>query len=470
MDDILPIRFLESEYDKRLGVYQKWVSGDPTEKVERIYSMSAFQYYDRSKGFIIADYQKYAEYLLITVESIIQNTNDWYIRLYIDNSIIHQHNADRTPWIKTFNKLLGYSRVQIIAVKFPMYYLENGCHQELLPVMFRYLILFDPNVSIILFRDIDNVYTEQHQYFVDTWLERGEEMCFFMNDKYRRQQIGGLSETGEIMLEDIYYTTIFGGLWSIRKPLGSIFSITLWQKLFAYIDEYTKCTTITEYRHHRNYKIKFIYGFDELSLSRVAVPVFIAMGYKSYIIPTRIYDVAFIKNMFLNEKIQDVLLTVSTRNTLALVYDTVINNYWTMDGPIAGLAQYMLCILTNIYYGILTGKSVVHSGDDIKNIIKNDIMPSTLLMGIAIFTFRNHHKYNWYDPIDNDGSEPTHLCGHDIVKRYLETNQPLTFGDWSGNNDEIQDLSDKLCNISITSSSYEYNTACEDHPHNTYGI
>jgi hypothetical protein len=475
MDNLFPIKFSKSEYNKQLGVYQKWISGNPNQKIERIYSMSAFQYYDRSRGFIIADYQKYAEYLLISVESIIQNAPDWYIRVYIDNSIMHQHNKDRKPWVKTFDKLLGYSQVQIVAVKFPRYYMENDCHQELLPVMFRYLTLFDPNVSIILFRDIDNVYTHQHQYFIDRWLERGDEMCFFMNDKYRRQQIGGLADNGDVILEDVAYTTIFGGVWSIRKPMGSIFSTSIWQKLFAYIEEYAQCTTITEYRHHKNYKIKFIYGFDELSLSRVAVPIFLAMGFKSYVIPTRIYDVDFINNMFLNEKVQDLLLTISSSETLGIVYNTIIKNYWDLDGPNSGLAQYMVCILTNIYYGIIAGKSRAHSHSCIRNLIKNEIMPSVLLMGIAVFTFRNHQKYSWYNSIDDtDIDNPTrdHLCGNDVVERYLFTNQRLTLADWSANT-YISDITSEVGNISSGTSSDTssgHSVAIGDCSPDNYGI
>jgi hypothetical protein len=421
MDNLFPINFDQNEYNPYLGVYQKWISGNPQQRIQYIYSMSAFQSYDSKFGFIIADYQKYAEYLLLSINSIITNTQDWYVRVYIDDSILNTNNKDHQFWIKIFNILITYPRVQVIAVKFPKYYIEKQkCHKELLAVMFRYLILFDTNVSVILFRDIDNIYTEQHQYFVDEWLKRGDEICLFMNDKYRRQEIHGLSPNGDILLKDKFYSSIFGGLWNIRKEMSMMFSITIWQKIFAYIEEYTKPINL-----------KFIYGFDELSLSRVVIPIFLKMDYKIYSIPLRIYDVDFIKNMFLNPLITDFLLTVSDKCTIDKVYNTVINNYWTMTGPTAGLAQYMLCILSNIYFGIIIGKGKFSQNILLQNTIKSSIMPSILLMGIGIFTFKNHHIYNWYALPKTDTFNEKKSCGNLVVEKYLNTGELIIYEEWT---------------------------------------
>ena len=181
-----PFIFDENEYNPQLGVYQKWICGDKSQKVEKIFSFSAFQTYYESTGFeAVSTYQKYAEYLYLSVSAITTNMLDWYARIYIDESILNPKNPDNNIWINKIEMIKTMPRVQMICVKFPRYYLSVNCHKELLPVMFRYLALFDKTTSIILFRDIDNIYTEQHNYFITEWLSRGNDICFYMNENYK---------------------------------------------------------------------------------------------------------------------------------------------------------------------------------------------------------------------------------------------------------------------------------------------
>jgi hypothetical protein len=85
--------------------------------------------------------------LYVSVYSILQNTNDWYVRIYIDESVLSDRNTETPIWRDRLEKLIQYDRVQLICVKFPKYYIDE-CHQGLLGVMFRYLTLFDPNVLL----------------------------------------------------------------------------------------------------------------------------------------------------------------------------------------------------------------------------------------------------------------------------------------------------------------------------------
>lgn len=433
-----PLLFYETEFDKTLGLYQKWIHGDPNQKINKLYSMSAFQTYFHNAGFIIADYQKYAEYMHITINSIFENYQEWVVRLYIDESILHPDNSDNPIWKDKLSQLMNSqyaARMQIIAVKFPRYYTRANCHKELLAVMFRYLALFDKNTSIILFRDIDNIYTEQHEYFTNYWISQGSELCFFMNDKYKRQEIAGLSPT-EILLKDEFSITILSGIWNIRKPHGYSFTSTLWQKIFAYIEDSTNVTYKEEYLGYRHYGQRFTYGFDELALTKVAVPIFISMGMNFYAVPVRIYDVDFFKNMFDNTLLTKFIRNLADAKTLQFIKKTVIDDYWAMYNPQAGLSQYILCILTNIYVGIIQKKSRFYLNETFINNMKNKIIPNTLLMAIATFTFKNYKKYNWY-PLPGKSK-----CGSLIVNRFLETNRQITIEEW-------------------TADTYKYNNAGE---------
>jgi hypothetical protein len=93
------MEFLEEEYDPYLGLYQKWLHGNKNESLEKVFSFSAFQYWDKKSGYIkMTDYQKYAEYLYLSVTSIIENTKEYYIRLYIDESLLTDKNPDKLIW------------------------------------------------------------------------------------------------------------------------------------------------------------------------------------------------------------------------------------------------------------------------------------------------------------------------------------------------------------------------------------
>ena len=420
-----PVKFHEDEYDKRLGVYQKWISGDSSKIIEKIYSVSAFQLHLPAFGkFFTNEYQKYAEYLVLMIDSIILRSPEWYIRIYMDESIIHPENSDSVIWNAKLTYLKTLERVQIICVKFPRYYLPNHCHKELLPVMFRYLTLFDPNLSIILLRDIDNIYTEQHEWFVNEWLERGDDICFFMHENYKRQEVVALTTT-DVILSDTYYNTILSGLWNFRKQPGTILPISLWQKIFAYIEDYTDVTLSPEYIGYRHYGQKFNYGFDELSLTRNIIPYFINQGMKIYTVPIRIYDVEFFLNLLENPSLTKFLRNLSDDATIQMIKRILIQNYWVMHTHTSGLAQYILCILTNIYFGILRKKSKYYTSETFINNIKNKVMPNVLLMSIGIFLFKNYKRYNWYPIANKIGS------GSETVSNFLATNKRITIGEWT---------------------------------------
>ena len=415
--------YTKDEFYPKLGVFIKWIHGDKNEKIEKIYSMSAFSAYLPSSGYIICDeYNKYSEYLLLSTKSIIENT-DYHVRIYIDESIFSENNPDKEIWRTTLDEIKKLERIQILCVRFPRYYIEDAqAHPGLLGVMFRYLALFDPNLSVILFRDIDNVWNEQHHYLTKLWLDRGDDVCLFMNEKYKRQQLTGLTEDG-YLLEDKYYSAILSGLWNIRKSFDFAYSPTIWQKCFAYIESYTSSVFKPEYKEYKYYGVPFIYGFDEMALARIMIPIFIHMGHTFYAIPIKIYELEYFHNLFDDPILIKFLPRVSDENTLATIKDIMINNYWHMYTENAGLSQYILCILTNIYFNLITKKNKFYKSEVFLNTLRNRVYPNPLLMGIGLFTFKNFDRYNWY---------PNAKA---VVDKFLLTNTPITLEEWTADSD-----------------------------------
>jgi hypothetical protein len=428
----MQVEYLESDYDPYLGLYKTWVQGDPTQQVECLYCMSAFQLYHKFEGYVHqSTYHKYAEYLRLSVDSIMQST-DWYVRIYIDESVMTPLNPDSELWISILQGFQQYDHVQIICIKMPRYFNEeHRHHQGLLAVLFRYLALFDKNTSIMLFRDIDNIWTEQHQYFVDEWLNRGDQVCLYLNQNYGRQEIMDLTETS-VVLNPIFYKTILSGLWNYHKPLGDILQYTIWAKMFGYIESYTDFVFNAEYTDYVYYGVRFAYGFDELALTRVVIPIFIQNGCSFYAIPIKIYDRNYYQNMFAAPILKKFYKSLSDSDTLQMVEHIMDDNYWNMDFENSGLSQYIVCMLTNIFFRIITQQSKYYISASLINALKTQIYPTILLMGVGLFTFQNFDRYNWYPNKTSDG-------GSSIVRKFIRKNQQLTLGDWTANSDMSND-------------------------------
>ena len=435
MDNVV---FIEREYDTQLGCYIKWLHGNPNQVINKMYSVSAFHFFTSFTGYITHDiYYKYAEYLEQFTLSIINNSPDWFVRIYVDESIFTLKNKENIVWRKKLTNIM-HERVQLICIKMPRYYIpESENHQGLLPVIFRYLPLFDPNVNICLFRDIDNIWTDQHQYFIDRWLSGDEDICLFLNKDYKRQQMKDLTKE-DIILEEKYYTTILSGLWSIRKAEGYTFPIEMWYKIFAYLESYTDFVNDNKYIGYKFHKIRFTYGFDELSLTRILMPMFINMSLTFYAIPLKIYDVNYLNNLFEEPALNKFFKVLTYKGNIDIIKNIIIKDYWQMKTENAGLSQYMLCLLTNIYFNLITKKSKYYKNEIFLNILKTKVYPAPLLMSIGLFTFKNYKKYNWY-PLNHIDT----YSGSNIMETFLSTNKKITLDEFTANskssNEEKED-------------------------------
>jgi hypothetical protein len=344
------------------GCVQKWIHGNPEEKIKKIYSLSVFD-------FVKSSYDKYRVYLKLLINQILKT--DWYIRIYVD----------KPDWVAEYK----HERIQIIQVEMPLY--SGG----FLPVMFRYLAMFDRNLDVILFRDIDNIWNEQHEYFVDKWLEGKEEIFAFMNENYFRQEMVGFSGE-DVVLGNVYYLSVLSGLWGIRRS-GLNLSALLWQRLFAYIETITDFVYDDEYAGLSQYKNRFLYGFDELAMSRVLFPTFINMGLKVYAVPIKIYDEPYIKKLVDDVRMKRFLRGFIAEIDMPEVRHTLLN-YWDMESETAGASQYILYVLTNICFRIINKESRLYSADFFINLLKYQIYPVPVLMGIGLFAFHNFRIYN----------------------------------------------------------------------------
>jgi hypothetical protein len=324
-------------------------------------------------------------------------------------------DAESDAWATVLDAIKN-ERTQIICVRMPRYF-EQGHHQGLVAVMFRYLALFDPSVDICLFRDLDNVWTKQHCYFVDSWLtESNKDIFLFLNTKYTRQQISDLSTDG-LVLDDKHYNVLLSGLWNIRKGFKCC-PVDIWHRMFAYIEDYTDFVTDVRYFDNKHYGVRFTYGFDELALSRVAIPMFLKLGMSVHALPIKIYEPDVYGKLFAVPA-HKVLRSMTSVDVDVLKY-VVIDKYWDMSSVNAGLAQYVLCMISNIYFEIIMGRSFIKNVGLI-DIIRRRVYTAPILMGLGVYTFNHYKKYNWI------------AAGEPTMRRFLQNKERLSFEDLSAN-------------------------------------
>src|SRR5690606_17746861 len=150
------------------------------------------------------------------------------------------------------------------------------------------------HVKYCLFRDIDNIWTQQHDKITRDWIDSGTDVCIFVNNAYTRQQACNMTQQN-IILENKHYNCLLSGFWSVKKEFDFAFSSTIWHKIFAYIESYTEFVYDPKYRDCLYYKNRFIYGFDELALSRIVLPIFMDLNLSFFVVPVKIYDVEYME-------------------------------------------------------------------------------------------------------------------------------------------------------------------------------
>lgn len=361
-----------------LGITQDFLIGGEISR-SKVYSLSLFLLDNNSA-------LKYQRYTKLCVDSLLAQNPDWGVHLYIDKSVSNRFVQ------KAFGSYPP--GLQVIRVQMHRYPDNYG----LLPVLFRYLPLFDPGIEVCVFRDIDNIWTDQDRYFVDTWLSSDCALIAALNDKYLRQQI----RNAQFEYEERYYSCIFAGLWGVRKQAP--IPVALWQLMFAYLEF---STDFIPSRQNR-----FYYGFDEILLSRICVPYFLSKEYKCLAYPVRIYDEVLLRNMTnpllvpagtLRNEMRKLITSFNlpyssykadADQQIAQVRDILVNRYWEITGESAGEAQYALVVLSHLYFYILTG-NVTKYNRRFMTALRYLIYPIPTVISCGIFTFNNVYLSQW---------------------------------------------------------------------------
>lgn len=378
-------------FHPEFGLSLEYLYGDPDQSIDRCICMSVFHLFIEGHFVQHSVYYKYMQYLLLSVTSIHTNFPGWFTRIYLDDSVFAQRNIESGLWERVFAILKRYPKVQIIRVHCPGHFDEKTkSHKGLLATMFRFLVLFDPKVKYCLFRDIDNIWTTHDFYFVSEWIKSGSDGMLYLDLNYRKQEIQQLTAT-DVVRSGNDYLSIFAGIWGYHTP--EPLPVTLWHRMMFYAEHQSHFVHSSKYVTYKFYRIPFIYGFEELALSRILIPKLIQMNKSFYVVPIRIWNVEAFNALF-DERVlsihEAIGLSGEVRDQVRII---ITDRYWDMTSSQSGLAQFLLCILTNLYQRIITGDTRFN----VYREILREIYPIPFMMSLGMFVFKNFLKYTWSD-------------------------------------------------------------------------
>jgi hypothetical protein len=224
--------------------------GGVNENVERQIKQSFTNSKD-FKGYVsdfdISGFQEYAEGAIRVVDSAKEYFKDWVVRIYIDVSLFHKGNPEFVEiWEPMFRAIKEKDNVELIVVDFPAGKVDPYFHHQFVPVIFRYLPIFDDTVDAVIVRDIDSCLTDIDYFFVNEWLKSDKDlhsylMCTYAYDWHNRGGGGKIRP--------------WAGLWGYK---GNKVNEKLWENMYNFAAEASVG--------------KICYGFDEWVLADIVFP------------------------------------------------------------------------------------------------------------------------------------------------------------------------------------------------------
>ena len=217
--NILPIKEIPKKNKKLISL----VLFDSTYTPERVYNYSEFKqkkpphFYTKVLNSALDQYRRYLP--------------DWIIRIYIDNTIpIQNYKNNKAIPNETkvvLDKFFINNNCEIFKVDCD-YFSSNGKHYNLIQVIFRYLTLFDENVTTCFCGDIDNICSRLlAEHLINFDKSNSDWLLFKPMSAYDRP-----------FFNKMCVDNFMAGMIAFKKNQDQIYNIEIFQALYRIIDYY----------------------------------------------------------------------------------------------------------------------------------------------------------------------------------------------------------------------------------------
>jgi hypothetical protein len=380
-----------------------------------------YEYTDDRKPFHF-----YCEVLLNAIKTYNKYLPDWIIRLYVDDTIPNDENDKSLPTqaVKVIHFFKTDTKAELFNVSFDEFK-QNKKHYSLIPVLFRYLALFDNKINTCFMGDVDNVCSLHLADILKTFSKSDNEVLIFKP----------VSSYDRNLTQSKCADNFLAGMIAFKKKSGTVLNSDIWHSFFIFIDDYfknmssavqsNKCTI-----QFNTIKSPFYYGFEENGLTAVFALVFNKLKTKVMTIPLcwdtgmsteiLLYSIKYneidgLSNDFKNFLVDFLKLKVDNNENLFTNLNNYLYIYNFKHCPI-------MILLKNIIYHVFYNNIVSITYNDI--VINVFADKSIINQGFTMFPFVSGYTYdfkevfNKYD-IDNK-IDILYLYGNDISTKLIK--------------------------------------------------
>jgi hypothetical protein len=267
---------------------------------KKIISLSLFNIsYEKGKNYIENTNTRktpsfYAKVLLEAFDTYKKYMSDWTIRLYIDESFT-MDDDNPSEYKKIYDEFMKYENSEIYKVNIEYFKNKKKIHYSLIPVLFRYFILLDPDVETCFIGDIDN-YCTLHLSNILNKFEKGSDkaLIFMPHSSYKRPY------NNKCMIN------FLAGMIGFKKQKSTIINPYFFISIFKSIDYFYKKNKNQKFDNcpiKLNYNSPFLYGFDEIAITCV-----LSLLFNKFSIDVNIIKMYFDFGLNLNDIIEIILV------------------------------------------------------------------------------------------------------------------------------------------------------------------
>mgnify|MGYP005845015077 CR=1 FL=1 len=272
------------------------------DKNKKVISCSLFfPYYDPTK-----EYKEpvgkaktpsfYAKILLALIEDYKYYLPEWKVRLYIDDSVPHDTTSYNKTIPKEYYELIQKfkndteDRLELFNVNFGIFLKKkitnkNIGHVGLIGVLFRYLILYDKNVTTTFIGDVDNYTSFLHAKILEDFSKSNSDILLFKPiDGYER-----------IDINDNCKENILAGMIGFNKKQEDILDKDVFNSIFLFIEYFyneqkndpstRNCIPISKKDNPPYLETPFYYGYEENTFTHIFIPLIDKFKLKTFTIP-----------------------------------------------------------------------------------------------------------------------------------------------------------------------------------------
>lgn len=358
----------------------------------------------------------YTKVLYNAIQTYRKYLPDWLIRLYIDdttpiydlNGKIEIDNQKSLPeeTKKVLKLILNNPNCELIHIKNNFFYKKNK-HIGLIPTLFRFLSMFDPDIETCFIGDIDNCCTIYLAEILKNFSKSESTFLIFKP----------LSSYNRTFFDEKCMDSFLAGMFGFKKQQSMIFNPIIWQCMLQTIDKfYNKMYEMKNTKdaknivNYNNCAIKlsinspFFYGFDEIGMTTVIAYLINKFDLKTITVPllwdygmsfTELFSLGIVNNIykFLSDEFKVYISNLIENKDIFSNYKNLMTLHTLEYAPITQIINQI------IYWLVFNKKDKLNINGKTIKVFNDNYKYDTILSIYNIVPFVNVYPLDYQEII-----------------------------------------------------------------------